>query len=638
MRASSPSWPSRRKDGPPACTSRPCRCRPGRPSRRAAEQLRGDDRFVADYFRLELLSRLPQKKRSSSSTRRSWIACAAASATPCSRRPGRRRLLETLERTNGFVVPLDRRGEWYRYHHLFGQLLRRELERSEPDLVPELNCRAMAWCIANDMREAAVVYGQAAGETDTVAGLVEALALPLYYDGRMDTARGVARLVQRRRAGPVSRTRRLRRLVPPADGTPRGGRAVARAGRRGDVGHPALGWQRHDRPVGRPPARAHDARTVSSRRSRRQPGADSVRARRVVGCTSALAIRGVSHALLGRSPTARRTTSPRPSTAGPGARYRDDVSTPRMPSSRCSRRARGTGARLGHTRGPRTRSSTSSGLADYSHERHRHTLRPHASRSTRHDTRTPAQALARAHRLRPLLDHGIPWLTVQVGLELTRAHLALGDADAARTILTETEQSLELRPRMGSLVDEARGLHDRVAATSGSAGAWAMSLTRRGASAAPVPGHPPHLPGDREQAVPLAQHGQDRSGLGSTASSVPPRAARRSNEPSRSGFSRLDLPAADKSHPGGMTRRRLHEFGSTMTEADGRLQGAPTSARRARRCARRRIPFEGSSSRRRSSTADRGTRPRRRDDRRRRGPLLVPARSRARPRRRSDER
>ena len=65
-------------------------------------------------------------------------------------------------------------------------------------------------------------------------------------------------------------------------------------------------------------------------------------------------------------------------------------------------------------------------------------------------------ALARAHRLRPLLDHGLPWLTVEVGLELTRAHLALGEASAARTILAETERVLELRPDMGSLVEEAR--------------------------------------------------------------------------------------------------------------------------------------------------------------------------------------
>ena len=68
-------------------------------------------------------------------------------------------------------------------------------------------------------------------------------------------------------------------------------------------------------------------------------------------------------------------------------------------------------------------------------------------------------------------------MAVQVGLELTRAHLALGDASAARTILTETERVLELRPGLGTLVEEARELGDRVAASSDSAGAWAMSLT-----------------------------------------------------------------------------------------------------------------------------------------------------------------
>ena len=76
-------------------------------------------------------------------------------------------------------------------------------------------------------------------------------------------------------------------------------------------------------------------------------------------------------------------------------------------------------------------------------------------------------ALTRAHRLRPLLDHGVPWLTVQVGLELTRAHLTLADAGAARTVLTETEQVLELRPHMGSLVDEARELRERVGRARG---------------------------------------------------------------------------------------------------------------------------------------------------------------------------
>ena len=76
-----------------------------------------------------------------------------------------------------------------------------------------------------------------------------------------------------------------------------------------------------------------------------------------------------------------------------------------------------------------------------------------------------------------MLDHGIPWVTVQVGLELTRIHLALAEVAAARTVLAETERVLELRPDMGVLVDETRELQDRLAATSGPAGAWAMSLT-----------------------------------------------------------------------------------------------------------------------------------------------------------------
>ena len=75
-----------------------------------------------------------------------------------------------------------------------------------------------------------------------------------------------------------------------------------------------------------------------------------------------------------------------------------------------------------------------------------------------------------------MLDHGPPVVTVAVGLELTRAHLALGDATAARRC-SARPTVLELRPDLGTLVDEARELRERVAASSEPAGAWAMSLT-----------------------------------------------------------------------------------------------------------------------------------------------------------------
>ena len=133
---------------------------------RADAGFTGDDRFVSDYFRVELLSRLPAAeatflKHTSVLERMSGALCDAVLQTT-----GSADTLDALERANGFVVRLDRRREWYRYHHLFGQLLRNELERSEPDVVAELNRRAMAWCIANDLPEEAIVYGQAAGETE----------------------------------------------------------------------------------------------------------------------------------------------------------------------------------------------------------------------------------------------------------------------------------------------------------------------------------------------------------------------------------------------------------------------------------------------------------------------------------------
>ena len=116
------------------------------------------------------------------------------------------------------------------------------------------------------------------------------------------------------------------------------------------------------------------------------------------------------------------------------------------------------------------------GLGDYSTSAIAHVA---TARVALHEARPEdaRAALAHAHRLRPLLDHGVPWLTVQVGLELTRAHLALAEPGAARTILTETDSVLELRPDLGFLVEDARELRERVAATSGSGGAWAMSLT-----------------------------------------------------------------------------------------------------------------------------------------------------------------
>ena len=96
-------------------------------------------------------------------------------------------MLVTLERRNRFVVPLDRSRTWYRYHHLFRDLLRSELELREPEIARELNRRAMAWCEANGMAEPALHYAHEAGDTDAVTRLIEQLILPAWYSGRVAT-------------------------------------------------------------------------------------------------------------------------------------------------------------------------------------------------------------------------------------------------------------------------------------------------------------------------------------------------------------------------------------------------------------------------------------------------------------------
>ena len=170
----------------------------GAPDPARAEVFAGDDRLVSEYFRFELLSRLPEAEarfltHTSVLERMCGSLCDAVLETTQSAAT-----LESLVRSNSFVVPLDRRGEWYRYHHLFGELLRSELERREPEVVAALNARAMAWCVANDLPEAAVLYGQAAGETAAVAALVDRLALPPPLRRAHGDPRAVARVVRRR--------------------------------------------------------------------------------------------------------------------------------------------------------------------------------------------------------------------------------------------------------------------------------------------------------------------------------------------------------------------------------------------------------------------------------------------------------
>ena len=80
--------------------------------------------------------------------------------------------LDSLARTNLFLLPLDHHRRWYRFHHLFAQLLRAELGRREPELVPELHRRASAWHRGSGTTEEAIHHAVAAGEFAGAGALI----------------------------------------------------------------------------------------------------------------------------------------------------------------------------------------------------------------------------------------------------------------------------------------------------------------------------------------------------------------------------------------------------------------------------------------------------------------------------------
>jgi LuxR family transcriptional regulator, maltose regulon positive regulatory protein len=95
--------------------------------------------------------------------------------------------LDHLVRSNLLLVPLDRRGQWHRYHHLFRDMLLGELHRLEPELIPVLRRRAAGWCLRHDLPEEALEYSMAAGDAETAALLVERLVWATYKQARITT-------------------------------------------------------------------------------------------------------------------------------------------------------------------------------------------------------------------------------------------------------------------------------------------------------------------------------------------------------------------------------------------------------------------------------------------------------------------
>jgi len=85
---------------------------------------------------------------------------------------GGQEILESLEHANLFITPLDDEGRWYRYHHLFAEVLQARLRQSYPELLAELHRRASEWYEIHDLIPEAVHHALTAGEVDRAAQLI----------------------------------------------------------------------------------------------------------------------------------------------------------------------------------------------------------------------------------------------------------------------------------------------------------------------------------------------------------------------------------------------------------------------------------------------------------------------------------
>src|SRR5215203_1321884 len=131
----------------------------------------GSNRYVVDLLGEEVLAGLSEEVRefllrTSVLRRMTGSLCDAVTG-----REDSGMLLRELARSNLFVVPLDEQGEWYRYHHLFSDLLLYELRSSRPELVPILHGRASSWCEGAGYLESAIRHAIAAADHER-AGLL----------------------------------------------------------------------------------------------------------------------------------------------------------------------------------------------------------------------------------------------------------------------------------------------------------------------------------------------------------------------------------------------------------------------------------------------------------------------------------
>ena len=436
---------------------------------KVAASFDGGDRLVSEYVDSELLARIPRQQRmfltrTAVLERMSGPLCEAVLGIG-----GSAGMLADLARSNLLTVPLDRRGQWYRYHHLFRDVLLAELEGETPDLIPVLRRRAATWCRRNGLPEQALGYFMAAGDVDQAARVAEQLSLPTYRQGRVTTLWQWLGWLDER--GGIKRHLMVAvwaSLVAAIMGRPTEAERWADAVDR---------WQyQNAAPPADPHAEAWVAvlRALLCRHGAEQMRADADEAARRFAeanfvAPGAALLQGIARVLCGDDEDG-------------DAFFKEvinngDAAAPdTLGSALCERSLLAiTRGEWGHAEAFASQARSvlrRAGIEDAFAWAMQARVAMH-----RGDAARARQALVSAQRLRSLLTYAEPHIAVQARMELIRVHVALADLAGARTLMIELDELLKRRPKLGTLTGEAEALRAWLSTQRGDSLPGASALT-----------------------------------------------------------------------------------------------------------------------------------------------------------------
>jgi LuxR family transcriptional regulator, maltose regulon positive regulatory protein len=465
----------RRTEGWPVALYLAALClREGSSVDRASVSFGGDDRLVSEYVESEFFARIsPEQRAFLTRTAVLERMCGPLCDAILGLR-GSAGTLAGLARSNLLLVPLDRSGEWYRYHLLFRDMLLAELRRREPNLIPVLHRRAAQWYQDAGAPGEALEHRMQAGDTDAVADLAGVLAFPAYQHGRVATVeRWFGWLEDHGAMQTRPSVAVLAAMVAAMTGKPAEAERWIRIAERGATDTSLPDGSRTTEPW------LALLRALLCRDGPEQMRADAELAARTMAAGSffqaaATLFLAIAHLMAGDRDRADML-------------FEDQVAQGRVVGGLI-------GACIAFAE--RALLAIDGGAWDQagrylvqarSVAREAH-LEEHppvalmyavAARVALHqgDRAEVGAELTRAQGLRPDLTYALPYLAVQVRLELARVHLALADTAAARTLLREADEVLRRRPSLGIFVQQAKDLRAELARAKGKSAPGASALT-----------------------------------------------------------------------------------------------------------------------------------------------------------------